>query len=171
MGERGAVVPSPRSRAPPAVAAGASAFLAGRVTVAARDTDARLCRASLELVCSRRGEGTRHRGAWPSRRLAGVGDGPRAWPSRFGRSRPDVADTDRGGQLRLARPPLSGDAAERRGDYPAASARNAQRRAAAPPPSDIPNVFGMNEPQHMLTKLYVEIWDLSASLSVWTKSE
>ena len=22
---------------------------------------------------------------------------------------------------------------------------------AAPPPSDIPNVFGMNEPQHMLT--------------------
>jgi homogentisate 1,2-dioxygenase len=43
--------------------------------------------------------------------------------------------------------------------------------AAAPPPSDIPNVFGMNEPQHMLTKLYVEIWDLSASLSVWTKSE
>src|SRR5216684_5210834 len=43
--------------------------------------------------------------------------------------------------------------------------------AAAPPPSDIPNVFGMDEPQHMLTKLYVEIWDLSTSLSVWTKSE
>jgi hypothetical protein len=43
--------------------------------------------------------------------------------------------------------------------------------AEAPPPSDIPNVFGMNEPQHMLTKLYVEISDLSTSLSVWTKSE
>jgi hypothetical protein len=42
---------------------------------------------------------------------------------------------------------------------------------AAPPPSDIPNVFGMNEPQHMLTKLYIEIQDLSNSLSVWTKSE
>jgi len=37
--------------------------------------------------------------------------------------------------------------------------------------SEIPNVFGMNEPQHMLTKLYVEIQDLSTSLSVWTKSE
>jgi hypothetical protein len=43
--------------------------------------------------------------------------------------------------------------------------------AEAPPPSEIPNVFGMNEPQHMLTKLYVEIQDLSTSLSVWTKSE
>jgi len=35
--------------------------------------------------------------------------------------------------------------------------------AEAPPPSDIPNVFGMNEPQHMLTKLYVELHDLSTS--------
>jgi hypothetical protein len=43
--------------------------------------------------------------------------------------------------------------------------------AALPLPSDIPNVLGMNEPQHMLTKLYVEISDLSTSLSVWTKSE
>jgi hypothetical protein len=43
--------------------------------------------------------------------------------------------------------------------------------AEAPLPSDIPNVFGMNKPQHMLTKLYIEIWDLSNSLSVWTKNE
>jgi len=42
--------------------------------------------------------------------------------------------------------------------------------AEALPPSEIPNVFGMNEPQHMLTKLYVEIQDLSTSLSVWTKA-
>jgi hypothetical protein len=41
----------------------------------------------------------------------------------------------------------------------------------APKPSDIPNVFGMNEPQHMLTKVYVEVSDLTESLSVWTKSE
>jgi hypothetical protein len=40
-----------------------------------------------------------------------------------------------------------------------------------PPPSDIPNVFGMNQPQHMITKLYVEIQQLTESLSVWTKSE
>lgn len=40
-----------------------------------------------------------------------------------------------------------------------------------PPRSDIPNVFGMNEPQHMLTKLYIEIQDLSKSMSVWTKNE
>lgn len=43
--------------------------------------------------------------------------------------------------------------------------------AQVPPASDIPNVFGMNEPQHMLTKLYIELQDLSESLSVWTKSE
>lgn len=38
-------------------------------------------------------------------------------------------------------------------------------------PSDIPNVFGLNQPQHMLTKLYVEIMRLTDSLSVWTKNE
>jgi hypothetical protein len=43
--------------------------------------------------------------------------------------------------------------------------------AEAPPPSDIPNVFGMNQPQHMVTKLYAEIQQLTESLSVWTKSE
>jgi hypothetical protein len=42
--------------------------------------------------------------------------------------------------------------------------------AQAPPPSDIPNVFGMNEPQHMLVKLHTEIQSLMESLSVWTKS-
>ena len=36
-------------------------------------------------------------------------------------------------------------------------------------PSDIPNVFGLNEPQHMLSKLYFEIMKLMDSLSVWTK--
>jgi len=40
----------------------------------------------------------------------------------------------------------------------------------APKPSDIPNVFGLNEPQHMVSKLYFEIQQLMDSLSVWTKS-
>ena len=39
-----------------------------------------------------------------------------------------------------------------------------------PKPSDIPNVFGLNEPQHMVSKLYFEILELMESLSVWTKS-
>jgi hypothetical protein len=40
----------------------------------------------------------------------------------------------------------------------------------APKPSDIPNVFGLNEPQHMVSKLYFEIMELMDSLSVWTKN-
>lgn len=40
-----------------------------------------------------------------------------------------------------------------------------------PKPSDIQNVFGLSEPQHMLTKMYVELNDLMESLSVWTKNE
>jgi hypothetical protein len=43
--------------------------------------------------------------------------------------------------------------------------------AQPPPSSDIPNVFGMNEPQHMLMKLYTEIQSLTESLSVWTKTD
>jgi hypothetical protein len=43
--------------------------------------------------------------------------------------------------------------------------------AEAPAPSDISNVFGMNEPQHMLTKMYVELNDLQNSLSIWDKNE
>lgn len=39
----------------------------------------------------------------------------------------------------------------------------------APKPSDIQNVFGLNKPQHMLSKLLWEIDNLSRSLSVWTK--
>lgn len=38
-----------------------------------------------------------------------------------------------------------------------------------PKPSDIPNVFGLNQPQHMVSKLYFEIMKLMDSLSVWTK--
>jgi hypothetical protein len=37
-----------------------------------------------------------------------------------------------------------------------------------PPPSDIQNVFALNKPQHMLSKLLWEIDNLSKSLSVWT---
>jgi hypothetical protein len=40
----------------------------------------------------------------------------------------------------------------------------------APKPSGIPNVFGLNEPQHVVSKLYFEIMKLMDSLSVWTKS-
>lgn len=39
----------------------------------------------------------------------------------------------------------------------------------APRPSDIQNVFALNKPQHMLSKLLWEIEHLSSSLSVWTK--
>jgi hypothetical protein len=38
-----------------------------------------------------------------------------------------------------------------------------------PKPSDIQNVFALNKPQHMLSKLLWEIDSLSRSLSVWTK--
>jgi hypothetical protein len=38
-----------------------------------------------------------------------------------------------------------------------------------PPPSDIQNVFALNKPQHMLSKLLWEIESLSKSLSVWTQ--
>jgi hypothetical protein len=38
-----------------------------------------------------------------------------------------------------------------------------------PKPSDIQNVFALNKPQHMLSKLLWEIDGLSRSLSVWTK--
>jgi hypothetical protein len=41
--------------------------------------------------------------------------------------------------------------------------------AEFPKPSDIPNVFGLNQPQHMLSKLLSEIFQLQTSLSVWTK--
>jgi len=41
----------------------------------------------------------------------------------------------------------------------------------APKLSDIQNVFGMHEPQHMLSKLLWEIDTLITSTSVWTKSE
>jgi hypothetical protein len=37
-------------------------------------------------------------------------------------------------------------------------------------PNRIPNVFGLNEPQHMVSKPYFEIMKLMDSLSVWTKS-
>jgi hypothetical protein len=40
----------------------------------------------------------------------------------------------------------------------------------APLPSDIPNVFGLNQPQHLVSKLYFELQQLMESLSVWTKS-
>jgi hypothetical protein len=43
--------------------------------------------------------------------------------------------------------------------------------AEIPKPSDIKNVFALNEPQHMVSKLLWEIDSLSRSLSVWTKSE
>jgi hypothetical protein len=38
-----------------------------------------------------------------------------------------------------------------------------------PKPSDITNVFGLSEPQHMLSKLYFEIMKLLDSMSVWTE--
>ena len=38
-----------------------------------------------------------------------------------------------------------------------------------PKPSDIKNVFALNKPQHMLSKLLWEIESLTKSLSVWTK--
>jgi hypothetical protein len=38
-----------------------------------------------------------------------------------------------------------------------------------PKPSDIQNVFALNKPQHMLSKLLWEIDSLSKSLSVWTQ--
>jgi hypothetical protein len=38
-----------------------------------------------------------------------------------------------------------------------------------PKPSDIPNVFGLSEPQHMVSKLYFEIMKLMDSMSVWTE--
>jgi hypothetical protein len=38
-----------------------------------------------------------------------------------------------------------------------------------PKPSEIQNVFALNKPQHMLSKLLWEIDRLSTSLSVWTK--
>jgi hypothetical protein len=38
-----------------------------------------------------------------------------------------------------------------------------------PTPSDIQNVFALNKPQHMLSKLLWELDCLSNSLSVWTK--
>lgn len=41
--------------------------------------------------------------------------------------------------------------------------------AQVPKPSDIKNVFALNKPQHMLSKLLWEIDGLSKSLSVWTK--
>jgi hypothetical protein len=41
--------------------------------------------------------------------------------------------------------------------------------AEIPQPSDIQNVFALNKPQHMLSKLLWEIDSLSKSLSVWTK--
>ena len=41
----------------------------------------------------------------------------------------------------------------------------------APKESDIQNVFAMNEPQHMLSKLLWEIDGLNRSLSVWTRTE
>ena len=40
----------------------------------------------------------------------------------------------------------------------------------APKPSDIPNVFGLSQPQHLMSKLYYELQQLMDSLSVWTKS-
>jgi hypothetical protein len=40
-----------------------------------------------------------------------------------------------------------------------------------PRPSDIQNVFGLNQPQHMVSKLYFEIMKLMDSTSVWTKNE
>ena len=40
-----------------------------------------------------------------------------------------------------------------------------------PKPTDIPNVFGLSQPQHMVSKLYFEIMKLMDSLSVWTKGQ
>jgi hypothetical protein len=40
-----------------------------------------------------------------------------------------------------------------------------------PKPSDITNVFGLNNPQHMYTKMMVELTNLQTALSVWTKNE
>jgi hypothetical protein len=37
----------------------------------------------------------------------------------------------------------------------------------APKPSEIPNVFAMNEPQHMWVKLAWELQHLTSSMSVW----
>jgi hypothetical protein len=42
--------------------------------------------------------------------------------------------------------------------------------AQVPKPSDIPNVFAMNDPQHMLTKLYWEVHQLMDAMSAWTKA-
>jgi hypothetical protein len=36
-----------------------------------------------------------------------------------------------------------------------------------PKPSDIPNVFGMNEPQHMFAKFAWELQHLTTCMSVW----
>ena len=41
----------------------------------------------------------------------------------------------------------------------------------APKQSDIQNVFAMNEPQHMLSKLFWEIEGLSNAMSVWKDNE
>jgi hypothetical protein len=41
--------------------------------------------------------------------------------------------------------------------------------AEIPAPSDIQNVFALNKPQHMLSKLLWEMESLSKSLSVWTQ--
>jgi hypothetical protein len=39
-----------------------------------------------------------------------------------------------------------------------------------PKGSDIPNVFGLNEPQHMVSKLYFELLQLMDSGSVWKEN-
>ena len=41
----------------------------------------------------------------------------------------------------------------------------------APKPSDISNVFGLNNPQHIYTKLVVEVNHFMTAQSVWTKNE
>jgi len=43
--------------------------------------------------------------------------------------------------------------------------------AVPPEASELTNVFGLNKPQHMLTKLYIELQRLMESLSVWKKNE
>jgi hypothetical protein len=41
----------------------------------------------------------------------------------------------------------------------------------APKPSDIQNVFAMNEPQHMWVKFAWELQHLTDSMSVWKEND
>jgi len=40
-----------------------------------------------------------------------------------------------------------------------------------PKPSSLTNVFGLDNPQHIFTKIVVDVWRFQDSMSIWTKNE